>query len=415
MKFEFFIAKRIQFNKEGERKISRPIVRLTMGGIALSLAVMILSVGIVIGFKQEVRNKLIGFGSHIQISSSFTNHTYKTQSLKIDSSLIDRINLLPDVKHAQQFATQPGIVKVNGNFQGVVLKGIDKDYDWTFFKNYLIAGEIFQINDSSSTNQTLISKKIADLLLLEVGDKFFTYFIIDGKVRVRPFTVSGIYTTGFSDYDKIFIIGDIKHIRKLNKWEEDECSGIEIEANDFSLIEDVQESLFNIIGNRTDEAGNYYMMKSIQQINPQIFGWLDLLNTNVVIILILMIAVASFTMISGLLILILDRTNMIGILKALGATNHSVKKIFLYHTLLLVGKGMAWGNIIALTLTIVQKRFAILKLDPEMYYVDSVPIELSFLNTLLVNIGTIIISYLVLRLSTHIITRIAPIKAIRFE
>ena len=305
--------------------------------------------------------------------------------------------------------------KVNGNFQGVVLKGIDKDYDWTFFENYLIAGEIFQINDSSSTNQTLISKKIADLLLLEVGDKFFTYFIIDGKVRVRPFMVSGIYTTGFSDYDKIFIIGDIKHIRKLNKWEEDECSGIEIEVNDFSLIEDVQESLFNIIGNRTDEAGNYYMMKSIQQINPQIFGWLDLLNTNVVIILILMIAVASFTMISGLLILILDRTNMIGILKALGATNHSVKKIFLYHTLLLVGKGMAWGNIIALTLTIVQKRFAILKLDPEMYYVDSVPIELSFLNILLVNIGTIIISYLVLRLSTHIITRIAPIKAIRFE
>ena len=415
MKFEFFIAKRIQFNKEGERKISRPIVRLTMGGIALSLAVMILSVGIVIGFKQGVRNKLIGFGSHIKISSSFSNHTYKKKKQKIDSSLIDRINLLPDVKHAQQFATQPGIVKVDGNFQGVVLKGIDKDYDWTFFENYLIAGEIFQINDSSSTNQTLISKKIADLLQLEVGDKFFTYFIIDGKVRVRPFTVSGIYTTGFSDYDKIFIIGDIKHIRKLNKWTEDECSGIEIEINDFSLIEEVQESLFNIIGNRTDEAGNYYMMKSIQQINPQIFGWLDLLNTNVVIILILMIAVASFTMVSGLLILILDRTNMIGILKALGATNQSIKKIFLYHTLLLVGKGMVWGNFIALTLTLIQKKFAVLKLDPEMYYVDSVPIELSFFNIVLVNVGTIIISYLVLRLSTHIITRIAPIKAIRFE
>lgn len=415
MKFEFFIAKRIQFNKEGEHKISRPIVRLTMGGIALSLAVMILSVGIVIGFKQEVRNKLIGFGSHIQISSSFSNHTYKTQSLKIDSTLIDRINQLPNVEHAQQFATQPGIVKVDGNFQGVVLKGIDKDYDWTFFKNYLLEGETFQINDSTSSNQTLISKKISDLLQLKVGDNFFTYFIIDGKVRVRPFFVSGIYQTGFSDYDKIFILGDIKHIRKLNKWDENECSGIEIQIKDFSLIEEVQENLFDIVGNRTDEAGNYYMMKSIQQINPQIFGWLDLLNTNVVIILILMIAVASFTMISGLLILILDRTNMIGILKALGATNQSIKKIFLYHTLLLVGKGMLWGNIIALLLTFIQKRYAIIKLDPEMYYVNSVPIELSVINVLSVNIGTIMISYFVLRLSTHIITRIAPIKAIRFE
>ena len=261
----------------------------------------------------------------------------------------------------------------------------------------------------------LSSKKISDILQLKVGDKFFTYFIIDGKVRVRPFIVNGIYTTGFSDYDKIFILGDLKHIRKLNKWAENECSGIEVQISDFSLIDDVQESLFNIIGNRTDEAGNYYMMKSIQQTNPQIFGWLDLLNTNVVIILILMIAVASFTMISGLLILVLDRTNMIGILKALGATNQSIKKIFLYHTLLMVGKGMLWGNIIGLLLIFLQKKFEIIKLDPEMYYVDFVPIELSITNLLLINLGTIMVSYLVLRLSTHIITRISPIKAIRFE
>ncbi len=415
MKFEFFIAKRIQFNKEGERKISRPIVRLTKGGIALSLAVMLLSVGIVVGFKQEVRNKLIGFGSHIQISSSFTNHTYKTQALRIDSTLTSRIEELPNVKHAQPFATQPGIIKVDGNFQGIVLKGIDENFDWSFFKNYLLEGDIFQITDSATDNRTLISKKISDLLQLKVGDKFFTYFIIDGKVRVRPFIVNGIYTTGFSDYDKIFILGDLKHIRKLNKWAENECSGIEVQISDFSLIEDVQESLFNIIGNRTDEAGNYYMMKSIQQTNPQIFGWLDLLNTNVVIILILMIAVASFTMISGLLILVLDRTNMIGILKALGATNQSIKKIFLYHTLLMVGKGMLWGNIIGLLLIFLQKKFEIIKLDPEMYYVDFVPIELSITNLLLINLGTIMVSYLVLRLSTHIITRISPIKAIRFE
>lgn len=415
MLFEFFIAKRIRYNNTGEKKISRPIIRLTMGGIALSLTVMLLAVGIVVGFKQEVRNKLIGFGSHVQISSSFSNHTYQTQSLKIDSTLIDKIKALPDVEHAQHFATQPGIIKVDGNFQGVVLKGIDNDFDWSFFKNYLIEGEIFQIEDSITDNRTLISKKLSDLLQLNIGDKFFTYFIIDGKVRVRPFVVNGIYRTGFSDYDKIFIVGDIKHIRKLNKWSKNESSGIEIQLFDFSKIEEVQESLFGIIGNKRDEAGNYYMMKNIQEINPQIFGWLDLLDTNVVIILILMIAVASFTMISGLLILILDRTNMIGILKALGANNHSIRKIFLYHTLLLVGKSMIVGNIVVLLLTYLQKKFSIIKLDPEMYYIDSVPIELSVTNILLVNLCTIIIAYLVLRLSTHIITKIAPVKAIKFE
>lgn len=415
MNYELFIAKKIFFSKDGKGRISHHMVRIATGGIAISLAVMLIAIGVVIGFKQEVRNKLIGFGSHIQISASFSNQTYETQPIQFDATTINQLNNCPVVQHIQQFATQPGIIKVDENFQGIVLKGIDKDFNWDFFKNNLVEGDIFTISDSTSSNETVISKKVADMMRLSVGDKFHIYFVINGKVRVRPLIVSGIYSSGFSDYDKLFILGDIRHIRKLNQWEDDQCSGLEIEIKDFYEMDKSFESIYSLIGNKRDSAGNFYMMKTIQEINPQIFSWLDLLDMNAKVILILMMFVAGFTMISGLLILILDRTNMIGVLKALGANNSSVQKLFFYVSLLIVGKGMILGNIIGLSLCFLQRNLHIVKLDPDIYYVSSVPIELSIINILLVNVGVFLISSIILKLSTFIITKISPIKSIRFE
>ena len=415
MNFELFIAKRIHFSKKGDKMVSRPAVRIAIGGIATGLAVMILAVAIVIGFKQEVRNKLIGFGSHIQIGASFNNQTYETEPIIIDSALIEKIAAVDEIKHIQLFATQPGIIKTEENFQGIVLKGIDKDFDWNFFKSNLVEGDIFQITDTVTEKKVIISQKLSDLLQLRIGDDFLTYFIIDGKVRVRPFTVQGIYSTGFSEYDKLFVIGDIKHIRRLNGWKENQAGGIEILINDYDALGKAYERVFDIIGNRFDMYGSSYFLRTIKQINPQIFSWLDLLDINVVIILILMMLVAGFTMISGLLILILERTNMIGILKAQGANNWSIRKIFLYHSYFLVGKGMIIGNLVGLFICFVQDHFGIIHLDPNVYYVDTVPIHLTIPTILLINAGTLIASVLMLTGPSYIITKISPARSIRFE
>jgi lipoprotein-releasing system permease protein len=415
MNFELFIARRINFNQKGDKVVSRRAVRIAIGGIAIGLTVMILAVAIAIGFKQEVRNKLIGFGSHIQINVSYNNQTYETQPLQIDPALVEKLNTIPEVKHVQRFATQPGIIKTDENFQGIVLKGIDADFDWSFFEANLVEGDIFHVSDSITENKILVSKKLADLLQLNIGDDLLTYFIIDGRVRVRPFTVNGIYSTGFSDYDRLFIFGDIKHIRKLNNWNENEASGLEILIRDFDELDAAYEHVFNVVGNRFDEQGSFYILHTIKQMNPQIFSWLELLNTNVVIILILMTLVAGFTMISGLMILILEKTNTIGVLKAMGADNWSIRKIFMYQSYFLVGKGMLIGNLIGIAIYLIQSRFNLISLNPDIYYVDSVPMYLSLSNLLLLNIGTFIASILILIGPSYIITKINPAKSIKFE
>ncbi len=415
MGYELHIAKKLFFSQQGQKRISHSIVRLSIGGIALSLVVMIVAVAVVVGFKKEVRNKIIGFGSHLQVTASFSNQSYETLPLEFDSSLVRQLRVAPSVKHVQRFSTQPGILKVGDDFQGIVLKGVDQEYDWTFFQNNLKQGTFPVMIDSVNCNDILISQKVADMLHLSVGEKAFAYFIINEKVRVRPLTVCGIYATGFSDYDNLFVIGDMRHIRRLNQWEENQCSGLEIELNDFNQIDKATQNLYPYIGNRFDSKGNYYMLKNIKEINPQIFSWLDLLDMNVVIIFILMAAVAGFTMISGLLILILDRTNMIGLLKALGADNASVQRLFLYVALFIVGKGLLIGNIVGVLLCILQKKFGVVRLDPDIYYVESVPMDLVWWQVLAINLGVIALSFVVLRLSTYIITKITPIKSIRFE
>lgn len=412
MNLEYFIAKRIHFRQD-RKHVSRPAVRIAILGIAIGLTVMLLAVSIVTGFKKEIRNKTIGFGGHIQITNFDSNNTYELTPIMLNDTLINELAAIPGVKHIQAFATKPGIIKTNEQFQGIVLKGIDKHFDWDFFKSNLLEGDILHIGDSLQ-NQAVISKHLADLFKLKLGDSFFSYFMQD-QVRARKFTISGIYSTNFIEYDKLFILTDMRHIRQLNNWQDSEVSGYEILINNFDEIDEIGDQVYFKTANKAQANGNMLYTQTIRDINPQIFSWLDLLDINVWVILFLMLAVAGFNMISGLLILILERTTMIGILKSIGATNWSVRKIFLYHSLFLIGKGMLWGNIIGLSICAIQYFTGIIPLDPEAYYIATVPVLFNWPLIIGLNIGTLLASILMMIGPSYLITKILPAKIIRYE
>lgn len=413
MNLELFIARRIHFSKEGNRQVTPPAVRIAIVGVALGLAVMILSVAIVIGFKKEVRNKVIGFGSHIQITNFDNNSSYETTPIAVSDSLLQALRA-PGIKHIEGYATKMGILKTDSDFQGVVLKGIDTDYDWSFFRNNLKEGELLTIDPKKTSTDVIISRYLSDLLGLKLGDSILTYFVQE-DVRARKFNIVGIYETGFMDYDKLFVLADIKQIRRLNGWEKDEVSGLELLVDDYDKLDQIAEDLYFNLVEKQDRHGNTYFTRSIKEMNPMIFNWLDVLDVNVVVILILIFAVAGFTMISGLLIIILERTNMIGILKALGENNVSIRKIFLYISFFLIGKGMLWGNVVGIAICLIQSHFRIIKLDPSIYYLDAVPIDLSIVSLILLNIGTLCASMLMMLGPSYLITKIDPAKSIRFE
>lgn len=414
MNLELFIARKIHFSKEGNRQVTPPAVRIAIVGVALGLAVMILSVAIVIGFKKEVRNKVIGFGSHIQITNFDNNSSYETTPIAVSDSLLQALREFPGIKHIEGYATKMGILKTDSDFQGVVLKGIDTDYDWSFFRNNLKEGELLTIDPKKTSTDVIISRYLSDLLGLKLGDSILTYFVQE-DVRARKFNIVGIYETGFMDYDKLFVLADIKQIRRLNGWEKDEVSGLELLVDDYDKLDQVAEDLYFNLVEKQDRHGNTYFTRSIKEMNPMIFNWLDVLDVNVVVILILIFAVAGFTMISGLLIIILERTNMIGILKALGENNVSIRKIFLYISFFLIGKGMLWGNVVGIAICLIQSHFRIIKLDPSIYYLDAVPIDLSIVSLILLNIGTLCASMLMMLGPSYLITKIDPAKSIRFE
>lgn len=414
MNLELFIARKIHFSKEGNRQVTPPAVRIAIVGVALGLAVMILSVAIVIGFKKEVRNKVIGFGSHIQITNFDNNSSYETIPIAVSDSLHQALREFPGIKHIEGYATKMGILKTDSDFQGVVLKGIDTDYDWSFFRNNLKEGELLTIDSKKTSTDVIISRYLSDLLGLKLGDSILTYFVQE-DVRARKFNIVGIYETGFMDYDKLFVLADIKQIRRLNGWEKDEVSGLELLVDDYDKLDQIAEDLYFNLVEKQDRHGNTYFTRSIKEMNPMIFNWLDVLDVNVVVILILIFAVAGFTMISGLLIIILERTNMIGILKALGENNVSIRKIFLYISFFLIGKGMLWGNVVGIAICLIQSHFRIIKLDPSIYYLDAVPIDLSIVSLILLNIGTLCASMLMMLGPSYLITKIDPAKSIRFE
>lgn len=414
MSLSLFIARHIYRESDGGKQVSRPAVLIAMAGIAIGLAVMIIAVAVVIGFKSEVRNKVIGFGSHIQITNLDAVNSYETHPVAADDSLLTALREYPEVSHVQRYSTKPGMIKTDDAFQGMVLKGVGPEFDSRFIKEYLLEGEIPAFSDSVSSNQVLISRSLADKMKLKLGDKIYTYYIQD-DIRARRLTIAGIYQTNFSEYDNLFLLTDLNLVNRLNGWKPSQVSGVELQVRDYDKLEDITYEIALDTDNQRDKFGGTYFVRNIEQLNPQIFAWLDLLDLNVWVILFLMIGVAGFTMISGLLIIIIERTNMIGILKALGANNFTIRKTFLWFSVFLIGKGMLWGNVVGLAFCILQSQFGIFQLDPETYYVDTVPVSFNVLLFLLINIGTLLTSVLMLIGPSYLITKINPASSMRYE
>lgn len=414
MAFPLFLAQRIYRDTDGGKQVSRPAVVIAMTGIAMGLAVMLIAVAVVIGFKSEVRNKVIGFGSHIQISNFDAVRSYETHPVVVNDSMMAALEADPEVKHVQRYSTKPGIIKTEEAFQGMVLKGVGPEFDADFFRSHLVEGEIPEFSDSVSTNRVVVSKAIADKLKLKVGDKIYTYYIQD-DVRARRLTVSGIYQTNFSEYDNLFLLTDLYTVNRLNNWKAGQVSGAELQVRDYDKLEETTYRIAVSTDNKKDAAGGTYYVQNIVQMNPQLFSWLDLLDLNVWVILILMIGVAGFTMISGLLIIIIERTQMIGILKALGANNLTIRKVFLWFSVFLIGRGMLWGNAIGIAFCLLQSHFHLFKLNPETYYVDTVPVSVNVWIILLINAGTLLASVLMLLGPSYLITKINPASSMRYE
>ncbi|MDR3118636.1 MAG: ABC transporter permease [Mediterranea sp.] len=412
--FSFFIARRIYQSEEGGKQVSRPAVLIAMVGIALGLAVMILSVAVVVGFKKEVRAKVTGLGSHIQITNFDGVRSYETKPIAAGDSIFRTLYAYPEVKHVQRYSTKPGMIKMDDAFQGMILKGVGQEFDASFFRNHLVEGEIPQFSDTVASNQVLISKTLAAKLKLKPEDKVYTYYIED-EVRARRFTIKGIFQTNISEYDNNFLMTDIYTVNRLKGWKYDQVSGLEIQVKDFSRLAETTYRIAIDTDRRLDRYGEPFYVRNIEELNPQIFGWLDMLDLNVWVILILMIGVAGFTVISGLLIIILERTNMIGVLKALGANNQTIRKVFLWLSVFLIGKGMLWGNLLGAGFYFVQTLFGVFKLDPETYFVDTVPMSLNIWIYLSLNIGTLVVSLFMLIGPSYLITRIEPANSMRYE
>lgn len=412
--WKFFIARRIYRSREGEKEVSKPAVRIAMAGIAIGLAVMIVSVAVVIGFKHQVRDKVIGMGSDIVVSSIEGAQLYQMNPVVANYSLLSVIQNIPQVSHVQRYATKPGMIMTADNFQGMIVKGVAQEYDWTYLKAHLQEGEIPALTDSVASNRVLVSRSMADKLSLKVGDKLYTYYI-EGNVRARRLTVSGIFQTNFSAFDDYFLITDMYTVNRLNGWEPDQVGGVEVAVSDYRFLNSVNDDIRGHIQEQTDRYGAIYCSRTSEELYPQIFAWLDLLDTNVWVILILMTGVAGFTMISGLLIIILERTQMIGVLKALGADNASIRQIFLSFSVFLIGRGMCWGNVIGLSCCLIQYFFEPIKLDPATYYVNAVPVELHLGWIVLLNVCTLLVSVGMLVGPSYLISHIHPAKSIRFE
>ncbi|MBN1340566.1 MAG: ABC transporter permease [Bacteroidales bacterium] len=407
MNFDFFIAKR--YLKTNGAGFSKPIVRLAVFSVFLGLTAMIVSVAVVSGFKSKVREKVTGFSAHILISPYDLNMSYKTMPFKADSAFISDIYLVKGVGHVQVVAGTTGIIKTEDEIEGVILKGIGRDFDWTYFNDKMTDGNAFELNDTIASDAALISRTTAGRLNLKTGDTFRMYFILNDEPvpRGRKFTISGIFHTGLEDFDRLYVLCDIRQIRKLNNWKEDEASAVEVFLSDFRDLDKVAAEMYQATGRDTD-------IKTVKELYPQIFDWLDLHDMNAIVIIVLMLCVSGITMISTLLVLILERTNMIGILKALGAENRNIRNIMLLNAFYIIGKGMLWGNLAGAGLCYLQMTTGFLKLDQESYYVATVPVEMSFGNLFLLNLTTFIFCSFLLVLPSYIVARIAPIKVIRF-
>jgi lipoprotein-releasing system permease protein len=414
---ELFIARRIFSDPENKRKFSRSIISFALFGIAFGVMIMILSVAVVTGFKKEIRDKVIGFGSHIQLVNFDSNSSFETMPVSKNQIWLEQLISLRGVSHVEVFATKPGIIKTDDEMTGMVLKGVGPDFDWKFFRENLVSGSIFTVSDTGSTDKILISKQVASMMKLKVGDPMFCYFLNDQATnqRMRKFHVEGIYQSSLEEFDRLFVIADIQQVRKLNNWAPDQVSGFEIVINQFDQLDEMTKSVKDLTLHYSENDSAILRTVAITSRYPQIFDWLNLLDMNVWIILTLIILVAGFNMVSGLLILILERTSMIGTLKAVGSTNRSIRKVFLYLAFFLIGRGMLWGNIAGIGFCYLQSYFHIFKLDAASYYLQYVPINLRLTDVLLLNTGTLIITLLMLIVPSWYVSRISPDRALRFD
>ena len=415
MNFSLYIARRIYKEQGDRRKVSRPAIHIATAGVAIGLAVMLISVSVVFGFKHTIRDKVVGFGSDIQVADFMTLQASEQYPICMDDSMLNVLRKTPGVRHVQRFAIKQGLLKTDSDFLGVTFKGMGPEFDTTFIHQNMVAGTIPQFSDTTSQNRILISKSMANRLRLKCGQKIYAYFIDHQGVRARRFTISGIYQTNLSQYDKVISYTDLYTTVKLNGWESDQASGAEITVKDFDRVNDVEKILVDRVNRTEDKYGETYSSQTIMDINPQIFHWLGLLDLNVWIILGLMIAVAGVTMISGLLIIILERTTMIGVLKALGTRNRTIRHTFLWFAVFIIGKGLLIGNLIGLGLILLQRITGIVKLDPATYYVSTVPVEFNFPLFILLNAVTLFISIIVLVAPSYLISHIHPAKSMRYE
>lgn len=435
MSLAYFIAHRIHFSRvrDAGQRVSPPAVRIAIAGIAIGLAVMILSVAIVIGFKQEIRDKAIGFGAHMQLQAFSANRTYETEPIALPDSLLTLLRQVPGIRGVHPFATKPAILKTDEDFLAVTFKGILTEKEGgTFFQKHLKEGNVpayesWDNDEPQASSGIIISQIIADKLHLAIGDEVAAYFVkmepsdpfsygnMPTSVRSRRLHVEGIYESHFNEYDKQFIAADLHLLQAVSGWPADAASGIEIELTDFSRLDQAYTDTFDALSGYAEATGENYYLRTVEQINPQLFSWLALLDTNVWVILILIASVAAFTMTSGLLIIILERTRMIGILKALGYDNRGLQRVFLYIALFLTGKGLLWGNAIGLSLCFIQRQWHLLRLDPQNYYLEWVPVALSPLQLILLNLGTVALTLLVLLAPSALVAQIRPTQAIQAE
>lgn len=414
MNFPYFVAQKLIKGRREGTSFSRPINVIAIIGIAMGLAVMILAVSILTGFKKEIREKVVGFGSHIQIMNFDSNISFETTPVSDTQEFVSKIKQVPGIKHIQVFATKAGIIRTDEEIQGVVLKGIGSDFDWSYFSSNIVDGSVFTVTDTGRTDKVIISKKISDMLRLKTGDSFAMLFVQDPP-RMRKFTISGIYETSLEEFDKMYVFCDIGYIQRLNGWNDDQVSGFEVYIDDFDRLDDMTMAVRDAIGYKITEEDTKFKVINIRTKFPQIFDWLNFQDINVIIIIFLMLIVAGFNMISGLLILILEKTNMIGILKALGSEDKTIRKVFIYQASYLIGKGLLWGNLIGIGLAYLQLKTGIITLDPSSYYIKTVPVNLQLIHILLLNAGTMAAIIIMLLVPSQLISRITPVKAIRYD
>lgn len=415
MNLPLFIARRIYSDQGDRHKVSRPAIRIATIGVAIGLAVMILTVGVVLGFKHTIRDKVVGFGSHIQVVNLFSVSSTETYPICIEDSAMQVMASIEGVSHVQRYALTQGILKTDTDFLGVAFKGIGPEYDLRYLSDNLVEGQMPAFSDSTNTNKLLISRIMADKLNLKAGDRVYAYFIDDEDIRTRRFTIEGIYQTNMTRFDELICYTDLYTARKLNGWFDGQCSGAEVLVKDFDQINDVYARIINKVNRTQDRYHNTFTSQTIYDAYPQIFNWLELLDINVWIILGLMICLAGITMVSGLLIIILERTSMIGVLKALGARNRTIRHTFLWFSAFIISRGLLLGDALGIGILLLQKYTGIVTLDPQTYYVNEAPMELNIPIIILLNVATLIVSISVLIIPSFFISHIHPAKSMRYE